>query len=166
MKNLDWAGLNFGYIPTDYNVRCYYRDGKWGERETCSDEYLKLHMAATCLHYGQEAFEGLKAYRCPDGKVRVFRMSENAARLQETCKGIMMPTVPVSLFEEMVTKVIRLNQEYIPTYESKAALYIRPLLIGTSAQVGVKPAEEYLFLIFRRALLQRWIFNQSLRHHT
>ena len=148
MKNLDWAGLNFGYIPTDYNVRCYYRDGKWGEIETCSDEYLKLHMAATCLHYGQEAFEGLKAYRCPDGKVRVFRMSENAARLQETCKGIMMPTVPVSLFEEMVTKVIRLNQEYIPTYESKAALYIRPLLIGTSAQVGVKPAEEYLFLIF------------------
>ena len=80
MKNLDWAGLNFGYIPTDYNVRCYYRDGKWGEIETCSDEYLKLHMAATCLHYGQEAFEGLKAYRCPDGKVRVFRMGENAAR--------------------------------------------------------------------------------------
>ena len=71
MKNLDWAGLNFGYIPTDYNVRCYYRDGKWGEIETCSDEYLKLHMAATCLHYGQEAFEGLKAYRCPDGKMRV-----------------------------------------------------------------------------------------------
>lgn len=148
MKNLDWAGLNFGYIPTDYNVRCYYRGGKWGEIETCSDEYLKLHMAATCLHYGQEAFEGLKAYRCPDGKVRVFRMGENAVRLQETCKGIMMPTVPTALFEEMVTKVIRLNQDYIPTYESKAALYIRPLLIGTSAQVGVKPAEEYLFLIF------------------
>ena len=81
MKDLDWSGLSFGYIQTDYNVRCYYRDGKWGEIEVCSDEYLKLHMAATCLHYGQEAFEGLKAYRCPDGKVRVFRMDENAARL-------------------------------------------------------------------------------------
>ena len=58
MKNLDWASLSFGYMKTDYNVRCYYRDGKWGEIEVCSDEYLKLHMAATCLHYGQEAFEG------------------------------------------------------------------------------------------------------------
>ena len=56
MKQLDWANLPFGYIKTDYNVRCYYRDGKWGEIEVCSDEYLNLHMAATCLHYGQEAF--------------------------------------------------------------------------------------------------------------
>lgn len=148
MKELDWANLSFGYLKTDYNVRCYYRDGKWGEIEVSSDEYLKLHMASTCLHYGQEAFEGLKAYRCPDGKVRVFRMDENAARLQNTCRGILMPEVSTELFEEMVTKVVRLNQEYIPTYESGASLYIRPLLIGTGAQVGVHPANEYCFLIF------------------
>ena len=148
MKNMDWSNLTFGYVPTDYNVRCYYRNGKWGEVEVCSDEYLKLHMAATCLHYGQEAFEGLKAYRCPDGKVRVFRMEENAARLQSTCRGIVMPEVPTELFVEMVKKVVRLNQPYIPPYESGASLYIRPLLIGTSAQVGVRPAEEYCFLIF------------------
>ena len=148
MKNLDWANLSFGYMKTDYNVRCYYRDGKWGEIEVCSDEYLKLHMAATCLHYGQEAFEGLKAYRCPDGKVRIFRVEENAARLQSTCRGIMMPEVSTELFTEMVKKVVRLNQEWIPTYESGATLYIRPLLIGTSAQVGVHPAKEYCFLIF------------------
>ena len=148
MKDLDWSNLSFGYRQTDYNVRCYYRNGKWGEIEVCSDEYLKLHMAATCLHYGQEAFEGLKAYRCPDGKVRVFRMDENAARLQSTCRGILMPEVPTEMFEEMVKKVVRLNQEWIPTYESGATLYIRPLLIGTSAQVGVHPATEYCFLIF------------------
>lgn len=148
MKNFDWAGLSFGYIPTDYNVRCRYRDGKWGEMEVCSDEYIKLHMAATCLHYGQEAFEGLKAFRCPDGKVRVFRLDENAQRFQNTCRGIMMPVVPTEMFEEMVRKVIRLNQEYIPTYESGASLYIRPLMLGTSAQVGVHPADEYQFLIF------------------
>ena len=124
MKNLDWGSLSFGYMKTDYNVRCYYRDGKWGEIEVCSDEYLKLHMAATCLHYGQEAFEGLKAYR------------------------IMMPEVSTELFTEMVKKVVRLNQEWIPTYESGATLYIRPLLIGTSAQVGVHPSKEYCFLIF------------------
>jgi len=148
MKNLDWENLSFGYMPTDYNVRCYYRDGKWGEIEVCSDEHIKMHMAATCLHYGQEAFEGMKAYRCPDGKVRVFRIKDNAARLQSTSRGIMMPEVPTELFEEMVKKVVRLNQEYIPTYESGATLYIRPLLIGTSAQVGVHPSKEYLFLIF------------------
>ena len=105
-------------------------------------------MAATCLHYGQEAFEGLKAYRCPDGKVRVFRVDENAARLQSTCRGILMPEVPTELFTELVKKVVRLNQAYIPTYESGATLYIRPLLIGTGAQVGVHPAKEYMFLIF------------------
>lgn len=104
MKDIDWKSLTFGYLRTDYNVRCYYRDGKWGEVEVCSDEYLKLHMAATCLHYGQEAFEGLKAYRCPDGKVRVFRAEENAARLQNTARGIVMPEVPTELFVDMVRR--------------------------------------------------------------
>lgn len=148
MKNLDWANLSFGYMKTDYNVRCYYRDGKWGEIEISSEETINLHMAAVCLHYGQEAFEGLKAYRCPDGKVRTFRPDENAKRLQSTCNGIVMPEVPTELFLEMTDKVIRLNQEYIPTYESGATLYVRPLLIGTSAQVGVHPSAEYLFMIF------------------
>ena len=148
MKDIDWKSLTFGYLRTDYNVRCYYRDGKWGEVEICSDEYLKLHMAATCLHYGQEAFEGLKAYRCPDGKVRVFRAEENAARLQSTARGIVMPEVPTELFVDMVKKVVRLNQEYIPPYESGATLYLRPLLFGITAGVGVRPATEYCFLIF------------------
>ena len=148
MQEIDWKNLSFGYMKTDYNVRLYYRDGKWGEIEICSEETIPMHMAATCLHYGQEAFEGLKAYRCPDGKVRVFRMDENAKRLQSTCRGILMPELPVEKFEEMVTMVVRLNERFIPPYESGATLYIRPLFIGTSAQVGVHPSKEYLFLIF------------------
>lgn len=148
MEELDWSKLGFGYRPTSYNVRCYYRDGKWGEIEVCSDEYIKLHMAATALHYGQEAFEGLKAYRCPDGKVRLFRVEENAARLQRTADATLMPQVPTERFVEMARKVVRLNQQHIPTYESGATLYLRPLLIGVSPQVGVHPAKDYLFLIF------------------
>ena len=109
MEQMDWSSLGFGYRKTDYNVRCYYRDGKWGEIEVCSEETIPLHMAATCLHYGQEAFEGLKAYRCPDGKVRVFRSDENAARLQSTCRGILMPELPTEKFNEIVDKVVRLN---------------------------------------------------------
>lgn len=148
MQNIDWANLKFGYMPTDYNVRCYYRNGKWGEIEVSSSEIINIHMAATALHYGQEAFEGMKAFRCPDGKIRAFRIKDNAERLQSTCRGILMPELPTGLFEAMVKKVVKLNERFVPPYESGASLYIRPLLIGTGAQVGVHPANEYLFVIF------------------
>ena len=148
MKEIDWKNLSFGYMRTDYNVRCYYRNGQWGEVEVCSEETIPLHMAAVCLHYGQEAFEGMKAYRCPDGHVRVFRTDENAARMQATCRGLVMPEVPTEMFNAMIDRVVKLNERFIPPYESGATLYIRPLLIGTSAQVGVHPSDEYLFLIF------------------
>ena len=148
MKEIDWSNLSFGYMKTDYNVRCYYRDGKWGELELCSEETLNIHMAATCLHYGQEAFEGLKAYRGKDGKIRIFRPEANAERLQSTCRGILMAEPPVELFEKMVVKAVELNREFVPPYGHDASLYIRPLLIGTSAQVGVHPSTEYLLIIF------------------
>lgn len=148
MENVNWSDLSFGYMKTDYNVRCYYRNGKWGELEVSSSEIINIHMAATCLHYGQEAFEGLKAFRGKDGKVRVFRMDENAKRMQASSRGIMMAELPVPLFEEAVRKVVKLNERFIPPYESGSSLYIRPLLIGMGAQVGVKPASEYLFLVF------------------
>ena len=148
MEKIDWKNLSFGYIKTDYNVRCYYRDGKWGEVEVCSEETIPMHMAAVCLHYGQEAFEGMKAYRCPDGHVRVFRTDENAARMQATARGLLMPEVSTEMFNSMIDRVVRLNERWIPPYESGATLYIRPLLIGTSPQVGVHPSSEYLFVIF------------------
>ena len=132
MKEIDWSNLSFGYMKTDYNVRCYYRDGKWGELELCSEETLNIHMAATCLHYGQEAFEGLKAYRGKDGKIRIFRPEANAERLQSTCRGILMPELPTETFCEAVKKVVKANERFIPPYESGASLYIRPLLIGTT----------------------------------
>lgn len=148
MQDIDWANLKFGYLPTDYNVRCYYRNGKWGEIEVSSSDIINIHMAATALHYGQEAFEGMKAFRCPDGKIRAFRIKDNAERLQSTCRGILMPELPTEIFVEMVKKVVKLNERFVPPYESGASLYIRPLLIGTGAQVGVHPADEYLFMIF------------------
>ena len=146
--NIDWSNLSFGYMKTDYNVRCTYKDGKWGEIEVTDSENLNIHMAATCLHYGQEIFEGMKAFRGKDGKIRVFRMDENAKRIQRSANGIMMAPIPEELFCEMVKKVVLANERFIPPYGSGASLYIRPLEIGVSAQVGVKPATEYIFLIF------------------
>ncbi|MDR0700212.1 MAG: branched-chain amino acid aminotransferase [Tannerella sp.] len=148
MENLKWSELPFGYMKTDYNVRCFFKDGKWGELEVSSSEIINIHMAATCLHYGQEAFEGLKAFRGKDGRIRVFRMDENAKRLQASSRAIMMAEFPPDKFEEAVRKVVLLNQRFIPPYESGSSLYIRPLLIGMGAQVGVKPSEEYQFLVF------------------
>ena len=105
-------------------------------------------MAATCLHYGQESFEGLKAYRGKDGKVRLFRPEENAMRMQSTSRGILMPEVSTEMFIEMVEKAVKLNARFIPPYGHGATLYIRPLMIGVGATVGVKPSPEYLFMIF------------------
>ncbi len=148
MENIDWKNLGFGYRKTDYNIRCYYRNGAWGELEESSSEFINLHMAATTLHYGQEAFEGLKAFRGRDGKIRIFRMDENARRLQDSCDGTLMARLPVEKFQEAVKRVVKLNERFVPPYESGASLYIRPILFGTGPQVGVKPAEEYLFIVF------------------
>ena len=146
-QELDWGNLSFGYIPTDYNVRCYYKDGKWGEIEESTSESINIHMASTCLHYGQEIFEGLKAFRGKDGKVRIFRLEENAKRIIYSAEGIKMQPIPVELFCDMVKRVVKLNERFVPPYGSGASLYIRPLEIGISAQVGVKPSTEYLFLV-------------------
>ena len=148
MKEIDWSNLTFGYIKTDYNIRCKYANGSWGDLEEYTDEYVSLHIAATCLHYGQEAFEGLKAFRGKDNKIRIFRIDENAKRLQSSCEGIAMAEFPLEKFEAAVVKAVKMNERFVPPYESGASLYVRPLLIGTSAQVGVKPATEYEFILF------------------
>jgi branched-chain amino acid aminotransferase len=148
MENINWSDLTFGYIKTDYNIRSYYKDGKWSNLEISDSEHINLHIAATCLHYGQEAFEGLKAFKGRDGKIRIFRMNENAIRMRNSSRGILMAELPVPLFEQAVVEAVSRNRRYVPPYESGASLYIRPLLIGTSAQVGVNPAKEYQFIIF------------------
>jgi branched-chain amino acid aminotransferase len=148
MENLDWKNLPFGYIKTDYNIRCLYKDGRWGKLEVSSSEYIDIHIAATGLHYGQEAFEGLKAYMGRDGKIRLFRWQENAKRMVLSAEGVKMAPVPAELFREAVFMAINLNKKYIPPYGSGATLYVRPLLYGSGAEVGVKPALEYTFILF------------------
>jgi branched-chain amino acid aminotransferase len=148
MENLDWKKLPFGYIKTDFNIRCFYRKGQWGDLEVSNSEYIDIHIAATGLHYGQEAFEGLKAYMGKDGKVRLFRWEENAKRLVFSAGGVEMAKFPVEKFREAIFRVVQLNKRFIPPYGSGATLYIRPLLYGSGAEVGVKPASEYTFIVF------------------
>jgi branched-chain amino acid aminotransferase len=135
-------------MKTNGNVRCEYHNGSWGNLEWHTNEYINMHMAATCLHYGQEAFEGLKAFRGVDGKIRIFRLEENAKRLASSCRGICMPELPEGLFEEAVIMAVKNNIDFIPPYGSGASLYIRPVLFGYTAQVGVNPAKDYMLIVF------------------
>lgn len=148
MADFDWCNLGFGYHDTDYNIRTYYRDGEWTTPELTSDGTVTMSIAATCLHYGQECFEGMKAFRGEDGKIRVFRIEENAKRLQSSAGYLQMQAPSVELFIECVDKVVKANERFLPPHGTGASLYIRPVLIGTGPQVGVKPAEEYLMIIF------------------
>ncbi|MEW6249734.1 MAG: branched-chain amino acid aminotransferase [Planctomycetota bacterium] len=146
--NLDWANLEFGYHRTDFNIRYRWRNGAWDEGVLTRDEVLTMHMAATCIHYGQQAFEGLKAFETRRGDVVVFRPDENAKRMVRSCNKIVMQPPPESLFMEAVERVINANRRFVPPYGTGASLYIRPLVIGMTALVGVRPSAEYLFLIF------------------
>ena len=148
MADIKWGELGFAYTKTVKNVRSEWKDGKWGTPYSTDSEHINMHMAATCLHYGQEIFEGLKAFRGKDGKVRLFRVEENAKRMIDSANYLRMQYPSVDLFRDMVVEAIRLNAEFIPPYGTGASLYIRPLLIGTGAQVGVKPATEFMFLVF------------------
>ncbi len=146
--DLDWKNLPFGYTKTDFNIRYTWRHGSWDEGNLTEDANIPLHMASTCLHYGQECFEGLKAHETKSGDAVVFRVEENARRMRRSCEKLLMAAVPEQTFIDAVFRVVNANRKYLPPHGSGASLYIRPLVIGSGAEVGVKPASEYMFVVF------------------
>lgn len=147
MPDINWEELGFSYQPTRSNIRYQYKDGKWNEGNLTSDCHLQLHIGATCLHYGQECFEGLKAFTCKDGKVRIFRPWENAKRMSDTSLYLLGPELPEHIFIEACQKVVQDNIDYVPPYGTGGSLYIRPLFIGTTPRVGITPSDEYEFIV-------------------
>ncbi len=148
MNNIDWSSLGFGYMKTNKNIRSTYKDGKWGDFVLTDEETIPLHMSAAGLHYGTEIFEGLKAFRGIDGKVRLFRPDENGKRMAKSADTICMQSLPYERFVEACVTVVRENIEFVPPYESGASLYLRPFIIASEAVLGVKPAKEFIFCIF------------------
>ena len=147
MPNIDWKSLGFGFTDVNCHIRYVWKDGKWGEGEFVKDPFITMHIGASCLHYGQECFEGMKAFCQKDGKVVLFRPEENAKRMMKTAQRTVMPPVPVDMFIEAAEKVVKANIEYVPPYGTGGSMYIRPLLIGTGPQIGVAPANEYTFIM-------------------
>ena len=147
-KDIDWKNLGFGYIKTDYRFVSNYKDGKWDEGELSTDSEITMSESAGVLQYAQTCFEGLKAYTTADGHVVCFRPDLNAQRMAASCERLEMPVYPEEKFVEAVEKVVKANIDWVPPYGTGATLYIRPYMFGSSAVIGVKPAEEYQFRIF------------------
>jgi len=144
---IDWKNLGFFYMQTDCHVRTAFKAGKWQPLRTCTDPHLELHIAATCLHYGQACFEGLKAFTRKDGSVAMFRPDENGKRMADTARRLVMEPPPVAMFVEACRMAVKANRAYVPPYGTGASLYIRPFLIGTSPHIGVHASEEYIFMV-------------------
>ena len=147
-KDIDWKNLGFGYIKTDHRFVSNYKDGKWDEGELSTDSEITMSESAGVLQYAQTCFEGLKAYTTADGHVVCFRPDLNAQRMAASCERLEMPVYPEEKFIEAVEKVVKANIDWVPPYGTGATLYIRPYMFGSSAVIGVKPAEEYQFRIF------------------
>ncbi len=147
-KDIDWKNLGFGYIKTDYRFVSNYKDGKWDEGELSIDSEITMSESAGVLQYAQTCFEGLKAYTTADGHVVCFRPDLNAQRMAASCERLEMPVYPEEKFIQAVEKVVKANIDWVPPYGTGATLYIRPYMFGSSAVIGVKPAEEYQFRIF------------------
>ncbi|AWN18645.1 branched-chain amino acid aminotransferase [Streptococcus sobrinus] len=146
--DLDWENLGFAYRKLPFRYISYYKDGKWDEGKLTEDATLHISESSPALHYGQQAFEGLKAYRTKDGSVQLFRPDRNAARLQNTADRLLMPQVPTDKFIAACKQVVKANEDYVPPYDTGATLYLRPLLIGVGDVIGVHPATEYIFTVF------------------
>ncbi|ERH80800.1 branched-chain amino acid aminotransferase [Listeria monocytogenes] len=147
-KDIDWSNLGFSYIKTDKRYISYWKDGEWDEGTLTEDNTLHISEGSTALHYGQQCFEGLKAYRCKDGSINLFRPDRNAARIQKSCERLLMPHIPTEKFIDAVMQVVRANEEFVPPYGTGATLYLRPFVIGVGDNIGVHAASEYIFSVF------------------
>lgn len=138
--NIDWKNLGFDYIQTPFRFLAKHQNGIWEKGALTEDPTLHIHEGSTALHYGQQCFEGLKAYRTKDGSINLFRPYDNARRINESARRLRMPEIPEELFVEAIKEVVRANETYVPPYGTGATLYIRPLYIGVGANIGVRSA--------------------------
>lgn len=146
-KNLDWGNLPFGYMKTTKSFVANWKNGEWDEGKLTKNHSIKMTECAGVLQYAQTCFEGLKAYTTENGDIVTFRPDLNADRMEASCKRLEMPVFPKERFIEAVLKTIEANKDWVPPYGSGATLYIRPFMFGSSAVIGVKPADEYQFRI-------------------
>ena len=146
IENVDFQNIQFGKQFSDHMFSADYKNGKW--QNLSIEPYAPISLSPSCavIHYGQAVFEGMKAYKFNDGSISLFRPSENANRINISAKRLCMPEIPQELFMEAVTQLIKIDADWVPKQEG-CSLYIRPFLFASEELLGVRPAEEYKFMI-------------------
>ncbi|KAF1815688.1 branched-chain amino acid aminotransferase II [Eremomyces bilateralis CBS 781.70] len=150
VDTIDWSNVGFRVREVNGHIESHYSTstGQWSPPTFVTDPFLRIHGLAPGLNYGQQCYEGLKAFRHPDGDIRIFRPAKNATRMAHSASFISIPTVPEAHFLKCVHAAVAQNAAFVPPHETGAAMYIRPLLFGSSAQLGLNPGDEYLFCVY------------------
>ncbi|KAL4744506.1 hypothetical protein BDW72DRAFT_188363 [Aspergillus terricola var. indicus] len=149
-SDIEWekVGVSFldvnGHVESDFN----YQTGTWSDPVFVQDHYLKVHGLAPGLNYGQQVFEGMKAYRDPNGQIQIFRPTDHAFRMQRSCDAVSIPSIPESLFWTSVNLAVAKNSEFVPPHASEAAMYIRPLAFGSGGWMPVAAGPQYKFVVY------------------
>lgn len=147
LTQVDFDNLPFGRVFSDHMLVMDYKDGQWHTPEIVPFESISLHPATSAIHYGQSIFEGMKAYRMENGEVVIFRAFDNAKRFRESSIRLCMPEIPEDVFVKLVSELVKLDQDWIPNAPD-SALYLRPFLFATDEFIGIKPSDNYKFMIF------------------
>ncbi|KGQ07801.1 Putative branched-chain-amino-acid aminotransferase TOXF [Beauveria bassiana D1-5] len=151
VNTIDWSNVGFKVREVNGHIESTYSKttGQWTPLKFVADPYMRIHGMSPALNYGQQAYEGLKAFRMPgDSAISVFRPDRNGLRLQHSADVVSMPHVPVDVFVRACRAAVALNASFVPPHETGAALYVRPQLYGSSAQLGLTAPEEYTFCVF------------------
>lgn len=147
-NNIDWTKLSFSYTPTKCMVYSRCIDGKWEEPQVTEDFHFNLNPFGGVFHYAPSCFEGLKAFRGVDGRIRLFRPDRNAARMADSATYLDMPFPSEELFTQMCIRCVKENIDYLPPFEvATASLYLRPVLFGINPQLGIHSASDVMFAI-------------------
>ncbi|KAI9848832.1 MAG: putative secondary metabolism biosynthetic enzyme [Sclerophora amabilis] len=149
--NINWNKLGIavndsvnGHAESHYSINT----GEWSDPEFVQDPYLRIHGLSPALNYGQQAYEGMKAYRDTEGQINLFRPDIHASRMAHSASFVSMPPISKSHFLRCVELAVAQNAAFVPPNDTEALLYIRPLLFGSSPQLGLSPPEEYTFAVY------------------
>lgn len=147
-EKIEWDKLSFNYTKTDFRYTSIWKKGAWDEGKLSEDNTLTISEGSTTFHYGQQAFEGMKAYRTKEGNINIFRPDQNAKRFANSCSRISMPALPEEKFIDACVQVVKANEHFVPPYGFGATLYLRPFMAGIGDNLGTQSAPEYVFRVF------------------
>lgn len=144
---VDFENIKFGKQFSDHMFEATYRDGEWQDMKIIPYAPISLSPACAAIHYGQAIFEGMKAYKNESGEIFLFRPEQNARRINKSATRLCMPEVPEGLFMDALKQLIEVDSDWVPAIEG-CSLYIRPYMFASEELLGVRPADEYKFMIF------------------